>query len=76
MIEYYGNTYELLKATVCKMFIQGNRYSRKEIKDKLQLLYDANNIKRKAKHSDLKEFFKQVKEVTVRGERYVEIVQK
>lgn len=76
MVENYGNTYELLRLTVGKMFNQGARYSRKEIKEKLQALYNANGIDRKAKHTDLGEIFKQVKDVTVKGERFVEIVKK
>lgn len=76
MVENYGDTFGLLKTTVAKIFTQGKRYSRKEVKEKLQVLYDINNIKRKSKHTDLYEFFKELDEVTVKGERYVEIVQK
>lgn len=43
------------------MFRSGNRYTRKEIKDKLQTLYDTKGIVRKAKYSDLYEVYKKNK---------------
>lgn len=57
------------------MFRKGNRYTRKEIKERLQKLYDSKSIVRKAKYSDLYEVYKkeQIKEGAVNGERYLEI---
>lgn len=57
------------------MFRKGNRYTRKEIKERLQKLYDSKSIVRKAKYSDLYEVYKkeQIKEGAVMGERYLEI---
>lgn len=58
-----------------KMFTIGNRYSRKEIKEKLQELYNNLGIKRTAKYSDLSEVMS-IKDVKVKGERFIEILGK
>ena len=59
--------------SVSTLFAVGNRYSRKLVKDKLNRFYKDNNIKRTAKHTDIYEYFN-LTEVTVRGERYIEIL--
>lgn len=73
MIENYGDDFELTKLEIKKMFTIGNRYSRKEIKEKLQELYNNLGIKRTAKYSDLSEVMS-IKDVKVKGERFIEII--
>ena len=75
MVDNYGNSWELLKVDIKNMFRKGNRYTRKEIKERLQKLYDSKSIVRKAKYSDLYEVYNKVdiKEGAVNGERYLEI---
>ena len=75
MIENYGDDFELTKLEIKKMFTIGNRYSRKEIKEKLQELYNRLGIKRTAKYSDLSEVMS-IKDVKVKGERFIEILGK
>ena len=75
MIENYGDDFELTKLEIKKMFTIGNRYSRKEIKEKLQELYNNLGIKRTAKYSDLSEVMS-IKDVKVKGERFIEILGK
>lgn len=58
-----------------RQFNVGSRYSRKEVKEVLQKIYDNNNINRKAKYSDLNEFFETV-DKKVEGERYMEILRR
>lgn len=76
MVENYGDSWELLKIHIRKIFRKGNRYTRKEIKETLQLLYDKEGIVRKAKYSDLYEVFRkeQIKEGAVNGVRHLDIV--
>ena len=75
MIENYGDDFELTKLEIKRLFVVGNRYTRKEVKETLQKLYDANNLKRKAKHTDLDEVMT-VRHKKVKGERFIEILGK
>lgn len=51
-------------------------YTRAEIKETLQKMYDKAGIKRKAKHTDFFEFFSEVTEKKVQGERMMTIIKK
>ena len=53
-----------LKAQIYAIYLTNNKYSRSSIKENLQKLYDALNYTKKAKASDLEEYF-EVKECTV-----------
>ena len=75
MVENYGDTFEILKIEIKKLFIVGKSYTRSEVKELLQGLYDKKGINRKAKHTDLNEVMV-VKEKKVNGERMVEIIKK
>lgn len=75
MIGNYGNVYGQFGIEIKGAFAVGTSYSRKEIKDILSKLYTRFNMERKAKHSDLKEFFI-IREFMVKGERKVEIKSK
>lgn len=76
MIENYGDDFELTKLEIKRLFVVGNRYTRKEVKEKLQELYNRLGINRVAKHTDLSDDIMKVKEVAVRGVRMVEILSK
>lgn len=76
MIENYGDDFELTKLEIKRLFVVGNRYTRKEVKEKLQELYNNLGINRVAKHTDLSDNIMRVKEVTVRGVRMIEIISK
>lgn len=60
---------------IVKKFNVGARYSRAEVKSILQTIYDANGISRKAKHSDLNEFFETV-DKKVKGENYMDVIRR
>lgn len=75
MIENYSENSNLLNNEICNLFVTGKSYTRKEVKEKLQELYDANNLKRKAKHTDLDEVMT-VRHKKVKGERFIEILGK
>ena len=68
MIENYGDDFELTKLEIKRLFVVGNRYTRKEVKEKLQELYNNLGIKRTAKYTDLSEVMS-IKDVKVKGER-------
>lgn len=76
MIYSSKDNYELIKISIKKLFSTGGKYSRKYIKEHLQKLYDEKGINRKAKHTDLQEVFSKIKEITIKGERMVEIISK
>lgn len=67
--------YLIAKSKICEMFVTGNIYTRKEVKNKLNILYKSVGLNRKAKHTDLYEVMT-VKEIKINGERMVEIIQK
>lgn len=75
MINNYGDDWKLLKGVIKSMFKKGV-YSRKEITEKLQQLYDENNIQRIAKYSDIYETIdiNNTREKKIKGERYIEIL--
>lgn len=73
MIKNFNANEKAIIKSVSTLFAVGNRYSRKLVKDKLNRFYKDNNIKRTAKHTDIYEYFN-LTEVTVRGERYIEIL--
>lgn len=75
MIDNYSENSNLLNNEIRKLFVTGKSYTRAEIKDTLQKLYDANNLKRKAKHTDLDEVIT-VRHKKVRGVRMIEIIKK
>ena len=75
MIDAYGSDWELFKLEICSKFTTGKRYTRKEVKEILQKIYDNKNIKRKAKHSDLIEMMT-IREFAIKGERMIEIIKK
>lgn len=74
-IANYVNPSDGIKSQIVRKFNVGTSYNRAEVKSILQTIYDQNNIKRKAKHSDLNEFF-EVKERKSNGERYCEILKR
>ena len=49
MVDNYGDSWQLLKVDIKNAFRKGNRYTRKEIKDKLQNLYNQKEIKKNSK---------------------------
>ena len=73
MIKVYSNKREQLRIQVLSLFNIGARYSRSEVKSKLNDVYNELNIKRTAKHSDIMEFYN-VKEIKVMGERMLDII--
>lgn len=75
MIDNYSENSNLLNNEIRNLFVTGKSYTRKEVKETLQKLYDANNLKRKAKHTDLDEVMT-VRHKKVRGERFIEIINK
>jgi hypothetical protein len=75
MIKNYLNPYGKVSTIIKKSFSTGKRYTRKEVKETLTRIYKEEDINRVAKHTDLYEFF-DMKELTIRGERFVEILKK
>ena len=75
MIDNYSENSNLLNNEIHNLFVTGKSYTRKEVKEKLQELYDANNLKRKAKHTDLDEVMT-VRHKIIKGERLIEIIKK
>lgn len=75
MIDNYSENSNLLNNEIRNLFVTGKSYTRKEVKETLQKLYDANNLKRKAKHTDLDEVMT-VRHKKVKGERFIEIINK
>lgn len=58
------------------LFNRGGKYTVKEIKDALNALYEEVGLNRKAKWQDLQEAGMELKDVTVKGSRYKEIINK
>lgn len=75
MLANYNSEYNQIGIKMPAAFSTGKRYSRAEVKERLNNLYKKHNISRKAKHTDLNEYF-EVKEVGVKGERFVEILKR
>ena len=75
MVDNYSNEYNRVVITVHSKFKVGERYTTKEVKDKLTKVYAEFGIGRKAKSTDLQEFMT-VREVNTRGTRLVEIISK
>ena len=73
MLENYNNDFYRIGAEIKEMFLVGRRYSRLDIKSKLNGLYEEYDVVRKAKHTDLQEYFV-VKECKIDGNRGLEIV--
>ena len=53
-----------LKDKIYSNYLEGNKYSRNSVKEDLQKIYDSLNYTKKAKASDLEEYF-EVKDCTV-----------
>ncbi|MFZ4402334.1 MAG: hypothetical protein ACOYO1_20070 [Bacteroidales bacterium] len=75
MIENYDDVYQQIILEIKSKFVNGIRYSRKEIKIILENIYCEFKINRVAKHTDLFNIMK-VKEVTIKGQRMIEIISK
>jgi rubrerythrin len=75
MVENYSNEYVRVQLTITHLFKEGEKYDVKEVKQKLQKVYDDYGINRKAKSTDLQEFMF-VKEVKSNGSRFVEVINK
>jgi hypothetical protein len=75
MVENYSNEYVRVQLTITHLFKEGEKYDVKEVKQKLQKVYDDYGINRKAKSTDLQEFMF-VKEVKSNGCRFVEVINK
>lgn len=75
MVENHGDVYEQVRIEVQSIFKLGCRYSRYYIKEELQKIYDKYEVKRKALHGDLQEYYT-IRNVKMNGERFVEINKK
>ncbi len=75
MISNFGDVYNTIKSVANNIFSEG-KYSRKEATKKMQNIYDDLKFSRSVRHHDFNEIFKEVKHSKIRGERYVEIVEK
>lgn len=76
MIENFGDGFAITRQSARKFFATGKRYSRNEIKAILQRIYNEQNIKRKAKHTDLDDIFKEVKHTKSKGVFYARVIEK
>lgn len=72
LLESNENIPETLDLKIKQEFVTGKRYSKKEVKHIIQRIYDALDIKRTAKSTDLKEFM----EIKLDTNGYVQIVSK
>jgi hypothetical protein len=73
MIRNYVDEVGKIGVQIKNMFYTGRKYTRAEVKEKLNLLFVRENIKRKAKHTDLYEYF-EIKESASNGVRIIEIL--
>lgn len=72
-----GDILKSIKVNIQSTFRRSKDYDLKEVKETLQKIYDNAGIKRKAKATDLHEFFKEVKfKKGTKGIRKVEIIKK
>lgn len=76
MVLNCNNEWEQLKIDVRSKFNIGHRYSRKEVKEVLNILYKKYNLNRKGNFRDLNDFGIKFIEKTVRGNRMVDIESK
>ena len=72
LLESNENIPETLDLKIKQEFVTGKRYSKKEVKHIIQRIYDALDIRRTAKATDLKEFMG----VKIDSNGYVEILSK
>lgn len=76
MIENYNNEFNQLGIKIRAMFSVGQRYSRADIKSRLDNLYKKHNVTRKAKHTDLSDYFETKEVKSTGGERFIEILRR
>lgn len=72
LIANHNSLQNSLYFEIVESFSIGNSYTRADVKSFLQAIYERNNIKRKAKHTDLQEIY-ETRDKTIQGTRYVEI---
>jgi hypothetical protein len=75
MVDNYSNEYTRVILTIRNSFKEDKGYTVKEIKDRLQTIYDEFKIGRKAKSTDLQEFMT-VREYRTNEGRFVEVINK
>lgn len=76
MLANYNSEYNQIGVKIGAAFSTGKRYSRAEVKERLNKLYAKHNIKRKAKHTDLDEYFETKNVSSTGGERFVEVIRR
>ena len=76
MIDAYGNEYKIATIKLRSLFLKGERYTNKDIKETLTKAYNDLNINRKAKATDIYELFGEtgVKSFNTKGIRGIEIL--
>lgn len=75
-INGYGYNKDLLYSELYKTFIPGETYTKKEIKDKLKVIYDKAKYKHLAKATDIKDWFDVTETLKNRKYKAFKIIEK